>query len=220
MKKLILIAFMCLFSSLVLSDQIVVDKDGKPVLLKDDHTWEFVDTSQVKGKLVFTVVKAKDWFRLKKITDDFDYKYYPSVGCEYKISAENNTDYRVRIIESFVLPTDEKFGWMYPNYGNRFKCDFILEPGETRTCPYPSRVLQGLKENKLKEEPTEEETKELIVQQGCDAQRGFLTISRGSDDSSKVENIVFDTDLITPESITNYIAGNPNVPYPLPEKVD
>ena len=100
MKKLILIAVMCLFSGFVVADQIVQDKDGKAVLLKDDNTWEFIDTSKEKGKIVFSIAEAKDSFIANRENkDDMDEvkSYSQFFGCEYYFEIENNTSYKVKI---------------------------------------------------------------------------------------------------------------------------
>jgi len=100
MKKLILIAVMCLFSGLVISEEIVMNKDGKAVLLKDDNTWELVDTSKEQGKVVFSIAKAVDEFTAnQEKKDDMEVVvgYNQNFGCQYYLTIENNTSHPVKI---------------------------------------------------------------------------------------------------------------------------
>ena len=51
MKKILclmlLLGFVLSFFSQILADEIVVNKEGKSILLKSDKTWEFIQPSRV-----------------------------------------------------------------------------------------------------------------------------------------------------------------------------
>ena len=64
MKKLLLLLFISLcfvafsFNAFSYEGEIVVNKKGQPVLLKNDNTWEILNPSGLHNKVVFTIIDS------------------------------------------------------------------------------------------------------------------------------------------------------------------
>ena len=171
MKNLILIAVMCFFSSLVVSDEIVMNKDGQPVLLKDDNTWELVDTSGDDGKVIFRIIDGVDSHASYARKDDFDKitHYDNYVGCLYKVEVENRTEHKVKVDYFHLRQNDKK---MFPR-GHMayafYQFKKVIEPGQkewsTGSAHY-EEPLRAATDLKTKEEPTDTEIETLIKEYG------------------------------------------------------
>jgi len=221
-----ILLLMIFFIPSLQADEIVINKEGKPIKLHNDNTWSYVDTSKNTGKLVFSITNAEDYIRIKKIKDDFGnfIKTTGDVGCKYQLTAVNNTKYDVSIKKVHVVSNNEKVGSVFVSNMNDNSCNTILKSGESVLCNSGGSkawVYTYLEKFRLSETPTKEKIDELQKQYGCDSQSGHLFISRGWD-SDKPKNIVFNDDsgLITQKTIKQYISGDVNGVYPLLETIE
>ena len=79
-----------------IAEEILVNKNGQSVFLKDDGTWELLPNNGEDGKVVFLVKIGRDFYRIIARKDDFErFTHYDNlVGCKYTITVKNN--FRVR----------------------------------------------------------------------------------------------------------------------------
>ena len=54
-KYFLIVLFFLFFSILVYSQQSAITQDGKNVLLKDDGTWEYVESKSQRGYKIFEI---------------------------------------------------------------------------------------------------------------------------------------------------------------------
>jgi hypothetical protein len=218
MKKLVLIAIMWLFSGLVISEEIVVNKDGQAVLLKDDNTWELIDTSGDDGKVIFSIANAVDnisWYEKKNDMDEFLYwRVYG--GCKYHLTVENRTPHKIKV-GNFKLKTS-----LNQIYGRGALIQFgkVVEPGGSYTSGnnmgYDIGEIAARADDESKEVPTEERQKELAKQFGCKAQLGSIYLSA----AGYPKFLTFSADAgIAKNAIKNFVKGSQNGMFPLGEEI-
>ena len=89
------------------AEEIVMNKEGKSVLLKDDGTWELISSEGEDGKVVFMIKKGTDYADSYPRKDDMEeFSHYDnSVGCNYSITVKNNTKFKVKV-DSFKIVTN------------------------------------------------------------------------------------------------------------------
>ena len=222
MKKLILIAVMCLFSGLVISEEIVMNKDGQPVLLKDDNTWELVDTSGDDGKGIFRIIDGVDSHASYARKDDFDKitHYDNYVGCLYKVEAENRTEHTVKVDYFHLRQNDKK---MFPR-GHMayafYQFKKVIEPGQkewSTGSAYYEEPLRAATDLKTKEEPTDAEIETLIERYGCKAQTGKIYLATSGPD---YEFVIFSPDSgVTDTAVRSFVKTTQSGMFPLQEKI-
>ena len=212
MTKVLTICFIFMFAGVVSGEELVVNKDGNLVPLKDDHTWvlwEEIDTPGGDGKVVFRIIEGIDKHATYEMFDDFnEFSHYSNhVGCEYTIEAENKTEHKVKVNKvAFILHGDGD-----PNIGMYW--DQIIEPGQKfATSGYLRATGRGIEtEIKL----TGPEVGKLFQKYGCDAQSG------------RVYFYEYDTPLITFSKESNifgaaarlFVETSQTGKYPILEKI-
>jgi len=216
-KKLTLISlFVFSFVSIAICGEIVIRKDGKPVLLKEDHTWELVDTSGDKRKVIFRIVDAVDKTASYEIKDDMgEFSHYKSyAGCKYTLAIENRADFKVKVGD-FSICTDNKK--LFPDFSGRselVQIGEVLKPGEKYITKGEFQVQTLFKVvKKSKELLTAEEKKIFIEKYGCKAQSGSIYL-RGM-------NIIFSKDAgIADNAVRSFVKGSLIGVYPLKEEIE
>jgi hypothetical protein len=218
MKEFILIAFMCLFSSHVISEEIVMNKEGQPVLLKDDHTWELVDTSGDDDKVVFRIIDGVDSQASYARKDDFDKitHYDNYVGCKYNIEIENRTEHKIKVGHFMLTQNDKK---MFPR-GHMayalYQFRKVIEPGQKFAKSDDS--LTARTDLKTKEPPTNAEIEMLIERYGCKAQSGKIFIRSGFGETKPFIIFSSESDIVD-AAVRSFVKTSQTGMYPLQEKI-
>ena len=211
-----------LFSGPVVSDEIVMNNDGQPVLLKDDNTWELVDTSGDDGKVVFRIIDGVDSYKSYARKDDFDKitHYDNYVGCLYKIEAENRTKHTVKVDYFKLRPNDKD---MFPR-GHMayafYQFKKVIKPGQKASSTgstYYDEPLRAKTDLKTKGEPTNSEIEILIKRYGCKAQTGKIYLAKSGSDEAIV---IFSPDSgVTDSAIRSFVKTSQTGVFPLQEKI-
>lgn len=222
MKRLVLIAVMCLFSGLVTSDEIVLNKDGQPVLLKDDNTWELVDTSGDDGKVVFKIIDGVESHASYARKDDFDKitHYDNYVGCLYKIEVENRTEHKVKV-DYFHLRQNDKEIFPRGHMAYAFyQMKKVIEPGQKESSTgsaYYDEPLTARTDLQTKEEPTNAEIESLIKRYGCKAQTGKIFLATSGPDNPFV---IFSPESgVTDAAVRSFVKTSQTGMFPLQENI-
>jgi hypothetical protein len=236
MKKLFLLLLLSLsfvafsFNAFSYEGEIVVNKKGQSVLLKNDNTWEILNPSGLHNKVVFTIIDTVNLISIRPIKDDFGDVKEKKVfaGCSYQFSVKNNTKYRVKIVD--------------PDFSNRAVYKKLYKPSswpEYYTSPYfrekdkplmPGQEINsatnwdeimgntGLSLNPNQSLTSKQET-EIKAKYGCDAQtREGLQIVMGLTDGEPV--VAFPSSAnISRKELKYYVAGNPFGKYPIQEEM-
>ena len=219
MKRLLLLVAITVFSGFVVSDEIVINQDGNPVLLKDDNTWELVDTSSDDGKVIFSITNAVDnvsWYEEKDDMDEFLY-WRVFGGCKYHLTVENRTAHKIRV-ENFRLRSS--LTRIYVGYSALIQFKKVVEPGASYTAGdnmgFDIGQIYARANDQSKEVPTEERKNELVEKFGCKAQSGSIYLSA----AMYPKFLTFSADAgIAKSAIKNFVKGSQNGIFPLKEKI-
>jgi len=215
MKKLLVLLFsLFLISPSVFADEIVMNKNGKSVLLKSDGTWEvLLPNDGEKGKVIFLIQKATNKHFEFSEDDDFDefshFKNY--VGCTYAIQVTNNTNHKIKLESFYIVTRNEK---IWENYGAMTNFNQVIEPGGSHTKSGSHGLdIINTKVDDTKELATDEQIKEWFSQYGCEAQKGSIYIMSAFYSSP---DIIFSEDSgISEVEKNNFIIGSSDGVYPL-----
>jgi len=195
------------------AEETVINNDGKPVLLMDDHTWKLIDTSGDDGKVVFKIIEGVDSHASYARKDDFKkithYDHY--VGCLYRIQIENRTKYKVKIGNFDIKQTGVR-GYAFYQFNK------ILEPGEMKSTVGGSqdKPLRNKTDLKTKEPATNSEIETLIKKYGCKAQSGKIYIDANNDGKT----FVFSPESgISDAAVKSFVKISQTGVYPLREKI-
>jgi hypothetical protein len=181
------------------AEEIVFNKMGQAILLKDDGKWEF-KKQNTSGKVVWSIMKAQNNYRADVVKDNFgEIDYYTNlVGCDYVYSVHNNTDKKVKLADFFYIGSTAKF---LKTVGGLHKCsplnhcvpvsnysaDEILSPGSIMEIPHqglyqknPAEPLEGLYVSlgKSKNKIPENKLNNLYKKYGCDAQKNTIYLMK------------------------------------------
>jgi hypothetical protein len=237
MKKLLLLLLLSLsfvafsFNAFSYEGEIVVNKKGQSVLLKNDNTWEILNPSGLHNKVVFTIIDTVNLIDIRPIKDDFGDVKEKKVfaGCSYQFSVKNNTKYKVKIVHpefsnrAVYDKLYKRSSW--PEYMSwpRFSQDEPLMPGrefKSQTNWEFSAIMgnTGLSLNPNQSLTSKQET-EIKEKYGCDAQtREGLQIVMGLTYGEPV--VAFPSSAnISRKELKYYVAGNPFGKYPIQEEM-
>ena len=81
------------------ADEVLVNKEGNPVLLKDDGTWELIPDEGEDGKVVFMIKEGRNYaFEHAKEDEMGDFSHYRNyVGCYYTITIKNKSKHKAKV---------------------------------------------------------------------------------------------------------------------------
>jgi hypothetical protein len=200
------------------AEETVINKDGKPVLLMDDHTWKIIDTSGDDGKVIFKITEAVDTIEVLAKKNDMDEFSHWKVfsGCKYTLTADNNTDFKIKVNHFYLKSTQTD---IFTGSGNRgfIQWGNIIEPGKSYTDKgdYGIAEIYKIIEGKPKKQPSQERKTELSEKYGCKSQSGSIYLR------SKPKFVVFSKNAgISDSAIKLFVKGSPNGIYPLREKIE
>ena len=216
--KFILIFILMVFPTGIHANEIVINSQGQLIRLFDDKTWEFVDTSEESGKLVFKITGAREFElapgRIVNIEkDDFgtvkEYRYF--FGAQYDLEITNNLDFPVRV--NWVrLWSDVE--WRLSsgsslNLQGRQPINTLLQPGESVT-----RRIDVIANTASSTEFSEEMISEKRSRWGLEAQRDTLSVAEYS--TLGRDSFVFPPDSgISSDAIGQFLMGSEDGVVPL-----
>lgn len=217
----ILISFFCFFGFTNLgasANEIVINNEGKPVLLMDDNTWKFIDTSGDDDKVVIEIIKGVDSHESYARKDDFDkFTHYDTYGgCKYTVEVKNRTQHPVKV-ETFHLQSNDRemftgnFGFEYAFY----IFAKVIEPQESHSTT--ENLIAGKNPLITEKPPTNPELQTLYLRSGCKAQVGKIFISKSNIDE---DIVIFSTESgIAKTAVSSFVKGSPSGVYPLDERI-
>jgi len=197
------------------TDEVLVNKEGNPVLLKDDGTWELIPDQGEDGKVVFMVKEAKNHnYKWTKEDEMGDFSHYRNiVGCRYTITIKNNTKYKVKV-NTFKIGIDNKV--LFTNFmlsSDLVQLRELLEPGQTFTGYGQHKegsIMQGAGDTN--ELATEEQLAPWISKYGCEAQRGLIYLFQVDIGFSKASGIANN-------ARRSFLMGSSRGMYPLRKEI-
>ena len=138
------------------ADEVIFNKDWNPVLLKDDHTWEFIDVKGNEGNIVFSVVNVKTELRESIVENEFGELVYDyGLYFTFKVSVENKTSHPVYIDKIRLYPVIKMYDHVYIYFNKK------IEPGEKYIpskrkmwcvrCVTPQRALSREEKTQLRD---------------------------------------------------------------------
>ena len=213
------IVFILAQFSFALAEEIVMNKEGKSVLLKDDGTWELISSEGEDGKVVFMIKKGTNYQKSYPRKDDMEeFSHYDNnVGCKYMITVKNNTKFKVKV-ESFKIATNNS-----KLFSDRMTRDSLIQfrqvikPGETFTGKGNYKVGgPRMWADKTKELPTEKQKKKWISKYGCEAQKGSIFLKPGHG-----KFMTFSKDSgVAEDAMQNFVIGSSNGMYPIKKDIE
>jgi hypothetical protein len=214
--KILLVVLSGFYGLSVYAEEIVVNKKGEPILLKDDGTWEVVSTKGEEGKVVFSIRKGTDKSLSYARKDDMDeYSHHVNyVGCDYIIEVTNKTEYKIKI-NSFHIATKKNDFWT-PDALAQF--DKLIEPGNSFVGKGDyGRGWIYHKGSNTKQLPTDDQIKKWQSQYGCEAQKGSIFIKSADEENE----IVFSkTSGISDDAKSSFLMGSNKGMYPLMKEIN
>ena len=222
-RMAVLVAFCLGFFSLgAYAEETVINKDGQPVLLKDDNTWELVDTSGDDGKVIFRIIDGVDSHASYASKDDFDKitHHVNFAGCLYKVEAENRTKHTVKVDYFSITQNDiEMFPRGHMAYAF-YQYHKVLEPGQkewSTGSAHQDKPLLAWTDLETKQAPTDKEIEALIERYGCKAQTGKIYLEKSGTDQ---DIVIFSSDSgISGAAVRAFVKTSQTGVYPLQKKI-
>ena len=224
MKRTIWTVMLCLvlfgFHNLnVYADEIVVNKKGEPVLLKDDGTWEVMSTKGEDGKVVFSIRKGTDHtFSVARKNDMDEFTHYDTyAGCVYNIEVKNKTKHKTKINIFKIATNNSK---LIPNRMDRtslLQFGKVIEPGNSFIGKGMYKVGKiSTKAGKTKQTPKDDKIKLWKSQYGCEAQSGSIFIKP----SGMGKDIAFSKESgVSDDAKSSFLIGSSKGMYPLMKEI-
>ncbi|MDB4701275.1 hypothetical protein OAF12_06115 [Akkermansiaceae bacterium] len=222
MKNQIYFILFCLITIRGFAEsEIVRRSDGSLAKLEENGTWSVVQDNQLKGKVVFTVVKIQPNipvngknFEVKKDAFGNIEKYSYTFGIDFEIEVKNHTEHVVSIGSFEINTTSSEFDNQIGGKTSVIK--FALMPNESRK--------KGFSLHKTLYSEKQLGDKELNKKRSLfslEALKGTLYVSNieyGAGLASPL--ITFDPKAkISPDAAESHVIGNLNGVFPLKEKV-
>ena len=115
---LILVSLFFAMQSLSVAEEIVLNKKGQKILLKDDGTWETVKEEIVVGKVLIKITSATDnYFPIIRKDNFDDFSHYENyVGCKYSYSVENRLQKKI-LFNGFLMTSDASIDYISNPFG-------------------------------------------------------------------------------------------------------
>jgi len=214
--------------------EIVVNKKGQSILLKNDNTWEILNSSDLDNKIVITIIDAFNKISIRAVKNDFGEVKEQRVwaGCSYQFSVKNNTKYKVKIV-NIEVSNKSVYDKLYePNYSipestshPRFlESNQLLIPGEevkSEALWQWDKIMgkTGISLNPGQSLTSNQET-EIKTKYGCDGQskEKGLQIVMGLTSGKPV--VAFPSSAnISRKELKYYVVGNPFGKYPIQEEM-